>query len=568
VLAGLLVGGGAAWRAAAQDDPPRPTPVSDQARRQALEAAILRDRQGPQNLQPLARIDCVNGFAGPYPCSNIDLLAFMPLSQIGASDEGNDLWGWTDPQTGKEYALMGLTNGTAFVDISDPENPLYLGILPPRTTDSIWRDIKVYADHAFIVSEAAAYGMQIFDLTQLRSVTTPPITFTQTAYYTGFGPAHNIAINQDTGFAYVVGANTCSGGLTMIDLQNPTAPASAGCYSDDGYIHDVQCVLFQGPDVQYQGREICFAANEDALTIVDVTNKSAPELISKTTYPDVGYTHQGWLTPDQAYFLLGDELDEDFFGTNTRTRVFDLSDLSNPVLVETFTGPTQAIDHNVYTVGNLAYESNYTAGLRVVSIVDPANLIEVGFFDVYPAHDNATFNGTWSNYPFFDSGVVIVSGIEQGLFILQPNLLATLQGNVVLEGRGDHSGVSVTILQSGTPVSSTVTTAGGGFSFVLPLGTYQVQIEAARYLDAQTVVTITTPGEVTLPGVTLLGGDSNDDDRVDILDLALQGGRFGLNNGDPGWVPAADINADGTVDDLDLSISRGNFGRTSPLPWP
>src|SRR5690606_20218176 len=97
-------------------------------------------------------------------------------NQMGASG-GNDIWGWTDPETEKEYALMGLNNGTAFVDVSDPVNPVYLGKLPTHTQSSLWRDIKVYADHAFVVSEASGHGMQVFDLTRLRGVTSPQ-TFT------------------------------------------------------------------------------------------------------------------------------------------------------------------------------------------------------------------------------------------------------------------------------------------------------------------------------------------------------------------------------------------------------
>ena len=136
----------------------------------------------------------------------------MPLADIGGGN-GNDIWGWTDSQTNKEYAIMGRTTGTAFVDISDPENPVYLGNLPTHTANSSWRDIKVYNNHAFIVSEASGHGMQIFDLSQLGTVGSPPVTFSNTAHYSDFGNAHNIVINEDSGFAYAVGTSTCSGGL-------------------------------------------------------------------------------------------------------------------------------------------------------------------------------------------------------------------------------------------------------------------------------------------------------------------------------------------------------------------
>jgi len=372
-------------------------------------------------------VECIGGMAAGFPCSNVDLYEHVPLSAIGGGS-GNDIWGWTDPLTGNEYALMGRTNGTSFVDITDPENPVYLGNLPTHSGNSPWRDIKVYADHAFVVSDFnGSHGMQVFDLTQLRNVASPPVTFTETEHYNQIGSCHNIVVNEDSGYAYAVGCQsgtTCSGGLHMIDISNPTSPVFAGCFSDDDYTHDAQCVNYAGPDPDYAGREICFNSNEDTLTIVDVTDKSAPDDISVTSYPGVGYTHQGWLTEDHVYFLLDDEQDETGLGHNTRTRIWDVSDLDDPEVIGVYTGPVAAIDHNLYTHNGYVFEANYRSGLRILSLADVAdgNLTEVAFFDIYPANDSPQFNGAWSVYPYFDSGTVIVSGIGEGLFVLRPNL--------------------------------------------------------------------------------------------------------------------------------------------------
>jgi len=375
---------------------------------------------------------CVNGVAGQYSCANVDVLTFLPLDHIGgaAGDQGNDVWGWTDPQTGGEYALMGLSNGTSFVDIADPQNPVYLGILPTHTVNSSWRDIKVYADHAFIVSEAAGHGMQVFDLTQLRNVMAPPVTFSATAHYSGFSRAHNIVINEQTGFAYAVGTNTCSGGLHMIDIQDPVNPVNAGCFSADGYTHDAQCVVYAGPDASFQGREICFNSNEDTLTIVDVTDKAAPAMLSRATYSGSSYTHQGWLTEDHRFFLLDDEGDERTLTTKTRTHIWDVSSLQAPRRIGVYESALGSIDHNLYIRGNLAYETNYRSGLRILDLSDMASgvLREVAYFDVFPADDAVGFNGAWSNYPFFASGTVLVSGIEQGLFLLKHDTGGNGQG--------------------------------------------------------------------------------------------------------------------------------------------
>jgi len=371
----------------------------------------------------LSNVACSHGLAGPYPCSNVDLLAYLPLDAIGGGS-GSDIWGWTDPLTGREYALFGRSTGTAFVDISDPASSVYLGDLPTETVGSPWREIKTYGNYALVVSEAERHGLQMFDLTQLRDVVAPPVTFVATARYDGFGTAHNVVVDEASGFAYAVGSNTCGGGLHMIDVHDPLQPTFAGCFALDEYTHDAQCVTYAGPDARFRGREICLNSNVDTLTIVDVTDKDNPRMLARAGYSGVRYTHQGWLTEDHAYFLLDDELDEVQYGYNTRTYVWDVSVLDNPRVVGVHTASTSAIDHNQFVRGDYVYQANYRAGLRVLHLDDlaTATLREVAFFDIYPPDDATQFNGAWGTYPFFASGVVVVSGLEQGLFVLHPHL--------------------------------------------------------------------------------------------------------------------------------------------------
>lgn len=366
---------------------------------------------------------CENGKAGDYPCDGYDLIGRISLSDFGAKS-GNDSWGWTDPTTNKEYAIMGLDNGTAFVDITDDNNLIYLGKLPSATASSSWRDVKVYKDHAFIVSEANAHGMQVFDLTKLRDVINSPETFTADAHYTGFGNAHNIVINEETGFAYVVGTardDAFQGGAHFLNIQDPKNPVAAGGYAENGYSHDAQVVTYNGPDTDYTGREIYIGSNEDVVIIADVTDKENPVNISTVTYSNIEYTHQGWFTDDQRYLLMGDELDEVELGFKSRTLVFDLSDLDNPILHHTYLGTTSAIDHNGYVKGDSYFLANYSAGIRVLDISSIAGktITETGFFDTFPATDNAQFSGVWSVYPYFSSGKIVVSDINSGLFIVK-----------------------------------------------------------------------------------------------------------------------------------------------------
>ncbi len=370
----------------------------------------------------LAATACSGGMAGTYPCRNVDLLSVLPLGSIGGGN-GNSMWGWTDSSTGKEYIIFGRTTGASFVDVSVPTAPVYLGNLPSYNgTSSSWRDVKVYANHAFIGADSiSSHGMQVFDLTRLRGVTTPQ-TFTADARYTGFGNSHTLAVNEQTGFIYAVGTNTCSGGVHMVNVQNPKSPVNAGCVSNDGYVHENQCVVYHGPDTTYSGREICFNYNTDTLTIVDVTNKAAPVQLSRTTYSGVGYTHQGWLTEDHSRLLMDDELDSDLPGT--KTFIWNVSDLNAPVNTGVYTSPTiQATDHNLYIIGDKAYQASYRAGLRIFDISGIAqnNLQEIAYFDIYPAANNTGFNGAWNVYPFFASGTIAISGIEQGLVLVKHN---------------------------------------------------------------------------------------------------------------------------------------------------
>lgn len=390
------------------------------------------DRPSTENTMPILSfvpVDCVNGRAQNYPCQGYDLLGRASLTDLGSS-LANDNWGWTDATTEKEYVLQGLDNGVAFLDISSPTAIRYVGKLPTATETSTWRDIKVYNDHAFIVSEAYGHGLQVFDLTRLRDQTSFQ-TFTADAHLTDFGSAHNIAINENSGFAYVIGARSGSqyfyeGGPVFIDINSPAQPQLIGGYADSSYTHDAQIVNYMGLDNDYQGREIFIGSNSDGgdnnrVVVVDVTDKNAPHLISSTEYGNGGYAHQGWLDENHRYFYLGDELDERRYGNPTRTIVFDMQDLDNPKSHFIYEGTTSAIDHNGYIRGNSLYLANYTAGFREINISDIASqqMQEVGYFDTFPQHDNATFDGVWNVYPYFESEILAISDSSLGSFLVK-----------------------------------------------------------------------------------------------------------------------------------------------------
>lgn len=396
---------------------------------------------------------CIDGFAKipgtdyEYSCLNYDLMGRVTLEEMDA-EAGNDCWGWTDSTTGREYAIMGVNNGTSFIDITDSTSPQYLGKLPTSTVDSSWRDMKVYNDHVYIVSEAGDHGLQVFNLANLRGLDSEQVF---SADYTdkSFGKAHNIAINEDSGYAYIAGARTK--GIYALNLSNPLAPKLELEGSQFGYSHDAQIVNYKGPDQDHFGKEIYIGSNENKVDIVDVTDKSEPKLISTFLY-DHQYTHQAWLTDDHKYALLGDELDEVDSNyelkadAKTRTVIIDLSDLEKPSLHHDYEAETKAIDHNGYVKGTEFFLASYTAGLRVLDIlnIDQKSISETGFFNTFINHNDSglpnsttvksqdpdgdhsgkkgnssAFNGAWSVYPFFKSENIIISDINSGLYIVK-----------------------------------------------------------------------------------------------------------------------------------------------------
>ncbi|GAL69644.1 hypothetical protein JCM19302_3833 [Jejuia pallidilutea] len=260
----------------------------------------------------------------------------------------------------------------------------------------------------------------------MRNVTNPPEIFVPDARLEEIGRAHNVVINEESGYAYIVGGNrnsTFTGGPIFVNIQNPKLPIIEGGFSEGGYSHDAQVVTYSGPDTDYLGREILIGSNENEVVIADVTDKNNPVKISTISYPNVRYAHQGWFTEDMRYFILGDELDEIRIGNNTRIITFDFSDLDNPLYHFDYLANNTSIDHNGYVKGNTYFQASYRAGLRVLDIsnINSKSYTEIGFFDTYP-EDNATaFDGAWNVYPYFESGNIVISDINRGLFVVRKN---------------------------------------------------------------------------------------------------------------------------------------------------
>ena len=378
-------------------------------------------------------IECRDGMAGSFPCANVDLISYLPVHEMGGVRglATNDAWGWTDPDTDRDYAIIGMRDRASFVDVTDPYNPVYVGIMMKTegSRTSAWRDMKVRNNWVYIVSDGAGeHGMQIFNLEHLRDFDGEPVEFEPDYMYDGVGSTHNIVINPDTDYAYAVGADgPCGGALHIINIEDPSNPTFEGCFQDtntgrggSGATHDAMCITYVGPDDRYAGHEICFSSNGTALSIADVTDKRNPVALSAATYPNVAYSHQGWITEDHKYFYMNDELDEGRgLVEGTRTLIWDVQDLEDPILAKEYISDNPATDHNLYINGDIMYQSNYDSGLRVYDISDPENPEPLGFFDTVPYQEGGGMTGSWSNYPFFDSGIIVVTSGREGMVIVK-----------------------------------------------------------------------------------------------------------------------------------------------------
>lgn len=363
-----------------------------------------------------------------FDSENVMLHAWLDLGDFGNPDNGNDCWGYTSP-SGREYALMGLSNKLAVVEITNPTNPVIIDTVSHAS--SLWADIKVYQDVAYVSNESDG-GIDVIDLS---NVDNGVVTLVQRLTTNGLSHVHNIAIDTESGFLYLCSSNLNNGRVVAFDLSNPHYPTIAGQLNNGPDFHDAQVVTYtSGP---YIGRQICFgAAGGSGLYILDVTNKSNMYMVSQTSYGGLSYCHQVWLGEDREYIYVNDELDY-----IAETRVIRVSNLENPVEVNSFGWGANSIDHNLYVKGDTLYEANYTSGLRVFDLgADPVDPPMIGYFDTYPSDNGESFNGLWSCFPFFDSGIVLGSDIERGLFVWEigfPDPCDTPPGSCATDVDGD-----------------------------------------------------------------------------------------------------------------------------------
>ncbi|MEM7261328.1 MAG: choice-of-anchor B family protein, partial [Planctomycetota bacterium] len=349
-----------------------------------------------------------------FPSRNVELMGQLRMRTFGS---GSDCWGYTSP-SGREYALVGFNRGVVVAEVTAPTKPrvvqTFVGV------SSVWRDIKVYRDHAYVSNEERG-GLLIFDLSEIdRGLIATSETLE------GGHTSHNLAVDEVSGFLYRLANTRPQDGMNVFDVSTPGEPQLVGSWHDR-YIHDAQVVTYTSG--KFQGRQIAFCAanrtpggGSPRLDVLDVTDKSDIRRIDSVQYDGSVFAHQVWLTEDRRYLYLNDELDEIERRTRTRGFIFDVEDVDNPRYLRSFTNGSRAVDHNMYVDGDLLFAANYRSGLRLFDISTPTEPQEIGFFDTYPPNDNADIGGLWSAYPFLPSGTVIGSDRDEGILLFWAGL--------------------------------------------------------------------------------------------------------------------------------------------------
>ena len=430
----------------------------------------LRDYKGAVDA-PVWRADDASASvqaATSFRADGVRLMSWFPVTAFNsANTSGNDVWGYVSP-SGREYALMGLSNGTGFVEVTNPGSAQIIAFISGPA--SLWRNVKTYQNYAYSVSEGGG-GIQIFNLANIDSGV---VTLVNTVDAGAATPAtHTMIINEQTGFLYRMGGG--SNGLRIYTLKPTTAAPTASATNpvlvaswSTKYTHDG--AVFNWTTGAYAGKEIFFACGglnggqtDTGVDILDVTNKSAITVIGRFTYSNANFCHQLWLSGNRRYAYINDELDEDNRGIYNVGRIMDIANLAAPVAAGTYTTGLKSIDHNEYVHNNLLFCSNYTAGLQIFDLTNPASPQRVAWFDTHPdddANPAASFNGLWSNYPYLPSGTILGSDIERGLFVLrlgvEPATIAMADGDPsVFDSRGERVQADV------VPVAGASIASGG-----------------------------------------------------------------------------------------------------------
>ncbi|MBX3702702.1 MAG: choice-of-anchor B family protein [Steroidobacteraceae bacterium] len=440
----------------------------------SAQQGIVDDSPAPA-LQATALVpaSCVQGSAGQFPCRHVDFQAQIALNGFSSRPtSAANVWGFVDLNDNREYAVIGLSNGTAVVDVTNPASPREVATVPGNT--SAWREVKIFQEFhaptsryrafAYVTTEANGAGLQVINLGGLPGSVSLATTLADTGsqhtdYVSNIDYATNMALPGAQAFLWLAGSNVGGGSWRVYSLANAAQPQFIRQAPNAGYVHDATSLLVTDARVSqcapgHDPCEVYVDFNENSVDLWDVTDKANPVRLSSTTYSNANYTHSGWPTADQRHIFVHDELEEIRRGLFTQIYTMNVDDLRNPFIVASYQGPDTTTDHNGYVKGNLLYVSHYRRGLVIFDATDPMQLREIGHFDTFiaPAANTAGFDGAWGVYPFLPSGTILVSDITNGLFVLRDRAAGLAQS----AGQVGFVGLAVSVSENAGTARVTV----------------------------------------------------------------------------------------------------------------
>jgi choice-of-anchor B domain-containing protein len=340
------------------------------------------------------------------------------ISQLDYTRDVSDLWGFVD-ESGHEYVVLGIQNGTAIIDLSDPENPEEISFIPGAP--SIWRDFKSFGNFIYGVAEKGNDGLLIIDMSDAPSdvyykylnLATEIRGVSDTLY-----SAHNLFIDEK-GWCYISGANFNNGGVVAVDiLSDPWNPTIEGM-GDSRYSHDnfVRGDTVWSADI-YSG----------FFSVLDASDKTNMYTII-TERTSFRFTHNCWLDDRGEVLYTTDEMIGAYVDIYDVSNILEIEELAR---YRTYQAEERdVVPHNAYYFNDYLYISYYGDGLVIVDVTRPDHPVLVASYDTYPGESRGLF-GCWGVYPWFPSGILVASDIKNGLFVFEadPKRASYFSGNI------------------------------------------------------------------------------------------------------------------------------------------
>lgn len=342
------------------------------------------------------------------------------LPKVDFTDIWNDLTGYYDPKTQREYIICGSTDSVYFFDITDPRKMVLVDVESGRSIYARNRDFETYKHYAYCVSDQASGigGLQIFDLQYL------PDSVHKVYESNALGTlTHTIFIDSVVAKMYM-SSNIGSFGFSALDvisLANPEQPVlhtrlKIPLRPSGNEIFNRVHEMYARNDTVY------LSCEQSGLFVFDLRDPNIHALIgSITAYPDQGYNHSSWLDKTGKHIMFTDET------MGMDVKIFDIKNLAEPKFLSQFNSNASAMPHNAYWYGDFAYVSAYHDGVRVYNVSNPSDPYEVAWFDTHPDKPEvySGYKGCWGVYPFLPSKHIIASDLTAGIFVFEIDSLLT-----------------------------------------------------------------------------------------------------------------------------------------------